>query len=401
VKERQESYQREYVEGYDLWAGSNQAPRATMKRPVFTISELPLSEGFDLSKVTVDWISLQWQNSTNLAAPTILTSPEAARSVFGSPLLIAHHLGIGKIQLRWTSPRGPRSRQTQTELFVKVGITLQGDFIEKEGKAYSLFRHDVVSSQEFRTVTRPPFLEIKSPPTEVYAEFRRFWSAQRESACQGMVINKDSVNAVAQAVEMYFRKHREALERGLLQTIWDGSDSELVDSMRQLTAAKAMLEAFVSLGMPDSLGENQNLRDLLFSESMEKGKTRLLDQSMIETIAANGELPSVAAVVHGLLISPAGYGTIIAASNVYPGRTAKREALLEIIRDEAWIANPISKLEVYFNNMPDSRQSQPLIESTIKRLELLKKLHESAQPKPTLSQVALELRESVRARSHR
>ncbi len=51
--------------------------------------------------------------------------------------------------------------------------------------------------------------------------------------------------------------------------------------------------------------------------------------------------------------------------------------------------------------MPDSSELQPLIEATMERLALLKKMHESAQPKKTLSQAARELKKTVQALDQR
>lgn len=368
MKARIDVYQREHVEGYDLWAGPHQTPRGSYKFPTFAMSELPICEGFDISKISVDWIYFPRINSTNLAAPSVLANQESARTIFDSPLLIAHHLQLGKIRVIGTELRGPRCRETKEELFVKLGITLQGDF-NKEGKVYNLFHHPVNSVQEFRTVVRLLFgVDAKCTPDQLWQEFQRFWLAQREQAFQSFdrkSIPCDSLNAAAHAVESHFKFHREALERELRESIEKGSDGDLVDALRQLTAAKAMVDAFVTLGMAKSLTEKAELRDLLSGDIMPKdkkittGQTRVLDRNAIEEILAEGG------------------------------------SLLEVARDPAWLDGPAKKLKAYFKTMPDSSEPQPLIETTMQRLAILKKLHESAS-KWTLPEAARKLRKSVR-----
>src|SRR5262249_54210441 len=105
VLERVQAYQVEHVEGYDLWGGPHQAPRAGSKRSAFAMPELPLDEDFDLAEAFFYGVPLShWKGTTFLPAPAPLASPGSAQTWFDPALLIAHHLGLGQIKLRWTSP---------------------------------------------------------------------------------------------------------------------------------------------------------------------------------------------------------------------------------------------------------------------------------------------------------
>jgi hypothetical protein len=145
VRKLVQKYQIENVEGYDLWAGAQQAPRGGSKRPAFGISEVPLSEGFDLSKANLYGVELKhWKGGTNLGAPALLANQDSAKGVLDPALLIAHHLGQGQVKVRWTSPGGdderrPQHKPNEDHIYVKPAVTLQGQFIDKDGKDHSLF----------------------------------------------------------------------------------------------------------------------------------------------------------------------------------------------------------------------------------------------------------------------
>ena len=403
VSERVQKYQAENVEGYDLWAGPHQAPRSRIKRNPFGISEIRAREPFTGpkgSEATFYNVPLKHWKNKNFSAPTVLANQDSAKKLFDPALLIAHHLGVGQIAICWDNPGGDDERHLPGKdvgykgVFVKPALTLKGDFIVDGRRTRALFRIRLRSDDTMQVGAigdpqqRKGMLTIswtngnfdgpgKFPKPEhriiLEEQLNRHWPTMRERAFKGEnnnLIRRNyldaTVNAAAQAVDAYFKSKRDRLEQELRVGV-KGSDGDLSRAMTQLTAAKAILDAFVSLGMAKSLtenakldGMNQGLHDLLAGARMDKGQTRLLDRHMIEAI------------------------------------TAKGRTLPEITRDKGWLDSPANKLEEYFKKMPDSPEPQPLIESTMERLMLLKKMHESAQPKGKLPKAARELKRSVK-----
>jgi hypothetical protein len=391
VHERIQKYQSGNVEGYDLWAGAQQDPRRGSKRPAFGISEIPPSENFDFSKAGE---LAHWKGGRQLSGPSQLGNPDAAKAVIDPAFLLAHHLDLGEIQVRWTDPnwdevRRPMHKPDEDHIYGKAGVTFQVTFKGKDDKVHQLFNRRLNSGQDFHYGIQTYNLKVNfglNPPLErtspkwghgnrmidpakevlLQSEIQRHWPGMRDRVFKGIDrIPAASVQAASQLVEDHFKAHREALERELWAGV-KGGDDRLVDAVRQLTAGKAMLDAFVSLGKVKSLADKAELRDLLSGEKMTKGQTRLLDGSMLEAIATKG-------------------GT-----------------LLEATRDAEWLDGPATKLKAYFKGMPDSDEPQPLIEATMARLMLLKKMHEPAQPEQqTLLQAARHLKKTVQALGQR
>jgi hypothetical protein len=187
------------------------------------------------------------------------------------------------------------------------------------------------------------------------------WPGMRERSLREMRPNSipaATVQAASELVSAYFNLHQVNLEK----TLWAGirgSDARLVDAMRQLTAAKAILDAFVSLGLSRSLAGDSELQALFSGSALEKGKTRLLDQAVIEAIAAKGG------------------------------------SLLAVTRDPEWLDLPASNLRKRFEKLSTSDEPQALIETAMDRLTLLENMHQAAQPAMPLPDAARELKRKV------
>src|SRR5262245_16864159 len=114
------------------------------------------------------------------------------------------------------------------------------------------------------------------------------------------------------------------------------------------------------MSMAKSLAEGTALRELLAGQTMTKGQTRLLDIHLTEAILKNGG------------------------------------SFLEIMRDPEWLDGPVTKLGVCFRTMPASSAGQPLIETAMSQLRLLRDTYDSSGPKQELPEAARELKKRVR-----
>jgi hypothetical protein len=172
----------------------------------------------------------------------------------------------------------------------------------------------------------------------------------------------EAVSTATKLIVDFFSDSQKRLESGLWVDAHK-ADGQLIDAFRQLTAGKAIIDAFVSLGMAKSLSENADLRDLLFGENTAKGKTRLLDLIGVEMVASHGG------------------------------------SMLEVARDAEWLDGPAKRLDALFKSLPESPEPHPLIETTMDRLNLLRRMLESARPAKSLSQAAKDLKTKVQALS--
>ena len=429
VRAHIQTYQDLHDKGYDLWGGANQTGRNGEKPGAFRMLEIPAGEPFSVVidqkwKATGNLMAVQigkasnvvpvderhWHGSKYLPAPSQLASPAAAKSVFDPPLLIAHHLHLGQLEVRWLVPGWeecedrPRPNEAYGDLYGKVALTVQARFSTvSDGKVYTIFEHRVNSDELFHygiyhwkfttfavEAYPSPWLgaeTAKRTPREVlWLHRNRFIDPDKELLLQNQIRERGpamlervfqskltpnpapAVQAAAQTIEARFKADRRELERELWAGVDSGRDRRLVEAMRQLTAAKAMLEAFVSLGMAKSLSDKRELRDLLTSENTAKGQTCLVDWSLLKLIPKDAKAD----------------GT-----------------LLEVTRDPEWLDGPRKKLDAYFRGMPDASEPQPLIEATMERLKWLRKMHEPQARQPSLEQAGLELRKSVQALGQR
>jgi hypothetical protein len=406
VGERIKAFQIEHAEGYDIWGGAHQAPRPGSRRPAFGVAELPLSEDFDFAKVSPNLLA-HWKGSRTLPAPGQLASPNAAQVLYNAALINAHHLGLGEIRARWTAPgwdeeRRPWIKPGEDHIYGKAAVTVVVNFVTSDGKAYPMSNVRVNSGADFqfgiqtfkwrqkyevkislnnlRLDTLKEDLKNSTERTEplwghenmmidpknrvlLQEQILTHWGGMSARVFQGQSpagVPPQTVTVASKLVEDHFQGLRNRLEKTLWAEV-QGEDGRLVDAVRQITAAKAMLDAFVSLGMAHSLEEDSELRAVLSGNAWEKGRTRLLDGPAFEDAAARGV------------------------------------TLLEMARDSEWLDGPAKQLARRLQTISTTPEPHPLIEATLERLELLKLMHDSGHPKMALSMAARELTQAVRA----
>jgi hypothetical protein len=68
-----------------------------------------------------------------------------------------------------------------------------------------------------------------------------------------------------------------------------------------------------------------------------------------------------------------------------------------VARDPDWLDRPADRLEARFKALTDSAEPQPLIESTMERLDLLERMHKDAQPEMPLAEAARDLKRQIQA----
>jgi hypothetical protein len=405
VKAEIANYQDEKVEGYDLWAGASQKPRQGRTLPVFGEHDganLIPSEDFDFSHAEPTEVRAWKETERTLEMPAVLRSAEAATKVIDPSLLVAHHLQLGVLKPRWSSPDWDekaveRVNAGEDHLFGKAAVTVQTAFVENNGgKVRWVFKRRVntgnrfwygIQTWETKMVPKPgatpqgfllgqyDIVRTKPKwghgnrmfdPNErllIKEEIKGHWAAMKDRVFEGRELvaeaeRKDTVEAARLMVNEHFSSHIKKLEADL----WAKSrrsDSQVKDAIRQLTAAKRFLDVFVSLGMSKTISSDERLRGLLFGESLIKGKTRLLDGPMLELLASKGT------------------------------------TLLEAMRDKEWTDTPADALEAYFRDMPPAPEPLSLVEDTMERLALLVSAHDAAQPAVSLEEAARQLKKKV------
>lgn len=377
VQQRILKYQVEKVEGYDLWGGSAQAPRWTSKRPSFFQREVGPGAAMEANKHAQGYIGAAcWPSSKLLAAPPEIMDTKSASAILAPEALIAHHLGLGVLTAEWNTPQWVMQRLVVKKpgddwTYGRASLVVSVNFrslATEDAKPISLCSRSVNTGREaMHQIVTPNWAFGNGwSNKEFHTEITACWEDMRKKVLAGVKPSDNvpaTVAVAAKLVEDHFAAHRKQLERELIAEL-KGADGVLTAALRELTAAKAMLDAFVSLGLPTTLAEDEQFRSLFVSNSVTKGETRLLDEGAMEYI------------IH---------------DNV---------SLLDVMRDPEWINGPLAKAEAFFSNLKPSKQTHPLVESTMQRLTSLKAIHHAGQPPVSLHEAARSLKKDVQTYFH-
>lgn len=370
IRSRIESFQADHVDGYDLWGGGSQSPREGRRLKSFGQSRFG------------DQIKLD-----GALTPPEFESAMAAAAVVDKSLLIAHHLKLGELSIdlqRDSEDVRVVKKGFEQLVYGKPAVQIRVSFKPSGPESASVRiveRRLTLDKEEVHFATRSEFITNAREPAG--------WKAVREAAEKQWQLLFDThwplarrdffaksrdllgdeghnqavacAKTTAEAVEKHLKAFQPRIEEKLRDGWLNGADAEVVDAVRQVTASKGMIRAFMMLGMPTLLTENSELRHLLGDATGEKGQTGLLNDGVIEGIVKEGT------------------------------------GVTELGRDAEWVDGPPRRFRTELRALFPKREHQPLIHSTMRRLSRLKAIHELVQPEQGLSEAAEELRMSIRS----
>jgi hypothetical protein len=397
VRDYTERFQVDQAEGYNLWGGAAQTPRTSLKLPTFGVTELPPSDDFDFANPPAELPSevKYWKNSKNLQAPRELVDVGSAQRVLQGQLLIAHHLQCGQITATWRDPDWEevyRKKLSESEdrIHGKAGVRVVLSFV-KSGQKLPIFSQRINTGHDFEygiqtfhvnTVPNVPatarapfplqgrmatFRAVRGAPNWghgnmmhdprdrvlIQEEIVGHWPEMVVRVFQGYSAGANpqgTVQSAAQSVEEKFQKLRADLDQSIR------ADTRVIEAKSQLSAARGMLATFMQLGISGAIADDPELRGLLEGDGIEKGKTRLLDGPIIDTLGSKGI------------------------------------QLHDIATDVEWLNSPKDKLENKLQHLPAPGQSLPLVERTMEQLSFLRDMHERGQPAQPIQQAVAEIR---------
>jgi hypothetical protein len=358
LRQRTERYQAEHLDGFDVWQPS--------RKLHFELKEIAPAESLDFQRTGLG----TWKGARSLPAPPCLADVRSAQQVFDANLLVAQQLGLGRLELRWSAPGWdevlPRSLRRDEEQWTgKVSVTVLARFVLANGQVLPLFERRVSAAQEtplaapgacrktIWTWTMKPIWPHKPEEEKCSSlwqeELLRQWPEMATrvllAPTNDQVGPSDRAQRLAlvrQRVEEYLGHHRDQLERELR------SDPMILEALDQVTAAKRLLRAFLSLGWSRSLTENKELLQLLDGPDGLPDGPALLAQDSLDRV-------------------------------VLEGGTEKT----------------LARMDRLLQALPASKEPLPLVETTMQRLQMLQQWQKLSAPERPLPDVVQTLKETV------
>jgi hypothetical protein len=420
LKSAIEQYESASADSYDLWDGPDQQPRGGRRLSSFGVPSLEPSVDFDHYGEHGEGPQEVkcWQHEHTLDAPPELRDWDAAQRILARPLLIAHHLQLGRIRAKWTAPHWAHIQHKQVKpeedrIIGQAACSVVLTFVAPDGSEREILRREVESQRDFnygiivwkmRVVSTD--VPIPEPPGnrrprrgpaprpryrhEMHLErtgqvawqsgnwqdgrsydpcrernlfqeqLKGNWDEMRRRVFSGSspADNKgDAVSTARALVSQVFAERQTNLD-DQLRSKAAGGDGEMKAAFDQLSAAKGLLRGFVLVGLPSLVAEDVQLRQLVDGTTAQQGQV-LIDSDMLPLLAANG-VP-----------------------------------LAALTRVNGWLDEPVQRFRQKLTSAAIGEQKQPIIEKTLEELAALEEVYRLARPAKPIEDAVSDLRQSA------